>query len=366
MPQLEAWEQVFVSDEDFFETTHGDLGCIACHGGDGQSQGMAAAHTGMVRDPDSIETCSSCHNDISTTDAMSLHSTLDGYLTVLAERTGSEELSPGLELAFDNHCAGCHTSCGQCHVSRPTSAGGGLLDGHSFKNPPPMNLTCTGCHGSRINDEYKGKNATADGGMYPADVHFNPGGMACFDCHGDAEMHGDVPEQDHRYDDAAVECIDCHPDVEGGADGNQQHSIHSGNLSCQVCHSVDYKNCYSCHVQTSDEGTPYFKIEPSEMAFYIGKNAKPTEQRPWSYTVLRHVPIDPESFSFYGTNLLPEFDARPTFAPATPHNIQRNTPQNASCDTCHGNESLFLTADKVLPEELAANQDVIVDVLPGP
>jgi thiosulfate/3-mercaptopyruvate sulfurtransferase len=127
---------------------------------------------------------------------------------------------------------------------------------------------------------------------------------------------------------------------------------------------VDYKNCYSCHVQTSDEGTPYFKIEPSEMAFYIGKNAEPTELRPWSYVVLRHVPIDRESFSFYGNNLLPEFDALPTFAYATPHNIQKNTPQNASCDSCHGNESLFLTADKVLPEELAANRDVIVDELP--
>jgi thiosulfate/3-mercaptopyruvate sulfurtransferase len=117
-------------------------------------------------------------------------------------------------------------------------------------------------------------------------------------------------------------------------------------------------------LQTSDEGTPYFKIEPAEMAFYIGKNVEPTDQRPWSYVVLRHVPIDRESFSFYGNNLSPEFDARPTFAHATPHNIQRNTPQNASCDSCHGNESLFLTADKVLPDELAANQEVIVDELP--
>ena len=32
MPQLEAWEQVFVSDDAFFESTHGALGCIACHG----------------------------------------------------------------------------------------------------------------------------------------------------------------------------------------------------------------------------------------------------------------------------------------------------------------------------------------------
>ena len=71
MPQLEAWEQVFVSDDAFFETTHGDLGCIACHGGDGEAEDMEAAHTGVVRDPDSIDTCGSCHNETTTTDAMS-------------------------------------------------------------------------------------------------------------------------------------------------------------------------------------------------------------------------------------------------------------------------------------------------------
>jgi thiosulfate/3-mercaptopyruvate sulfurtransferase len=102
------------------------------------------------------------------------------------------------------------------------------------------------------------------------------------------------------------------------------------------------------------------------MAFYIGKNADLTEARPWDYVLLRHVPIDRDSFSFYGENLLPEYDSLPTFAYATPHNIQRNTPQNASCDACHGNEALFLTADKVPADELAANQDVIVDVIPGP
>lgn len=366
MPQLEAWEQVFVSDDAFFETTHGDLGCIACHGGDGAADDMEAAHTGVVRDPDSIDTCGSCHNETTTTDAMSLHSSLNGYLEVMNQRAGTEELSPGLELAFENHCEECHTSCGQCHVSRPTSAGGGLLSGHSFKNPPPMNLTCTGCHGSRVNDEYKGKNEAPEGGMIPADVHFNPGGMACFECHGSAEMHGDGPEQSHRYDDAAVECADCHPQVVGGVDGNPQHAMHTADLSCQVCHSVDYKNCYSCHVQTSDEGTPYFKIDPSEMAFYIGKNADPTESRPWNYVLLRHVPIDPDSFSFYGEDLLPEFDSLPTFAYATPHNIQLSTPQNASCEACHDDEALFLTADKVRQEELAANENVIVDVLPLP
>ena len=75
----------------------------------------------------------------------------------------------------------------------------------------------------------------------------------------------------------------------------------------------------------------------------------------------------PVEKSFVG---LPEgmtnFDALSTWRYATPHNIQRQTPQNASCDACHGNEALFLTADKVAPEELNANLPVIVDQIPPP
>jgi thiosulfate/3-mercaptopyruvate sulfurtransferase len=49
---------------------------------------------------------------------------------------------------------------------------------------------------------------------------------------------------------------------------------------------------------------------------------------------------------------------------STPHNVQKETPQNASCNACHGNAAIFLTADKVRPEEVEANQEVIVDQVP--
>ena len=81
---------------------------------------------------------------------------------------------------------------------------------------------------------------------------------------------------------------------------------------------------------------------------------------------VRHVPVDPESFAFYGEDLLPNFNDQPTWRYATPHNIQRNTPQTESCNNCHGNADIFLTADKVLPEELDANAGVIVDEIPEP
>jgi len=356
---LEGWEKVLISDAEFAETIHGEMGCVTCHGGDGTADEKEVAHVDMRREPISAEACYQCHSDMES-DANSLHSTLRGYKTILEQRTNPETMAVIMEEAFGNHCESCHTSCGQCHVSRPTNLGGGLTAGHQFKKIRPMNLTCTGCHGSRIEMEYKGRNEGI-----PADVHWTKGGMPCFQCHTADEMHGKFEQQpDHRYDGpASPSCTDaeCHADIlEEDAEFREHRSFHLENVACQVCHSTDYKNCYSCHVQKSDEGVPYFKIEPSVMDVKIGYNPRQSEERPWKWVALRHVPIDPDTFSYYGDDLLPNFDALPTWVYATPHNIQRNTPQTESCDNCHGNEELFLTEDDLLPYEIEANKNVIV------
>ena len=67
---------------------------------------------------------------------------------------------------------------------------------------------------------------------------------------------------------------------------------------------------------------------------------------------------------YYGDDLFPDFDAVPTWKYATPHNIQLNTPQNESCDACHGNSELFLTEEDIRAEESGANKDVIVNEFP--
>jgi len=156
-----------------------------------------------------------------------------------------------------------------------------------------------------------------------------------------------------------------YPTVQPG-DGVQQHdATHLDKLSCQVCHSVDYQNCYSCHVQKAEDGTPFFKTDPSQMPSKIGQNTRQSTDRPWEYVPMRHVPIDRDTFAYYGQDLLPNFDALPTWVYATPHNIQRSTPQNASCNACHGNAAFFLTADDVDPDELKANRNVIVPEAPA-
>jgi hypothetical protein len=357
---LEGWEKVFINYEEFPEDVHGEIGCTECHGGNGAFEDKEQAHEGVLREPIAIEDCGKCHEDKVESDSSSLHSTLRGYETVLQQRTSEETFPMIMEEAFGNHCGSCHTSCGQCHVSRPTNLGGGLTAGHEFKKVPPMNLTCTGCHGSRIEMEFKGRNEGI-----PADLHWTKGGMPCFDCHTADEMHGELDfEQNHRYDGPAQPaCTDCHPEViEEKAEFTEHRSMHVDNLACQVCHVAEYKQCYSCHVQKSEEEEiPFFTIEPSVMDVKIGYNPIQSEDRPWKWVVLRHVPVDPDTFAYYGDDLLPNFSSRPTWVYATPHTIQRLTPQTESCDNCHGNEALFLTEEDLLPYEIEANQEVIVD-----
>lgn len=367
MPPLEAWEKVAISVDALLDlwgtgeqfSAHGQLACVDCHGGQNVDD-MDAAHDGMVGDPSEGENavCGECHYEHAPLQAGSLHSTLAGYETVLLARWDPAQTDV-IGTVMENHCVNCHASCGQCHVSQPASVGGGLIDNHAFKQTPSMTRNCTGCHGSRVKDEYTGRNEG-----YTSDVHLRTGRMACVDCHTGAEMHGVDVEGAHRYDGVQTPaCEDCHQDAVEDQE-NEYHAVHGDTLSCQVCHSISYKNCYNCHVQQSEDGVPYYEIDESEMGFYIGLNPRVSEERPYKYVPLRHVPVSPTSFEYYGENLLANFDALPTWTYATPHNIQLQTPQTESCEACHENAEIFLTADKVRPEELDANQPVIVEEIP--
>jgi thiosulfate/3-mercaptopyruvate sulfurtransferase len=375
---LEPWEKVLVDLKKFPQTVHGHVACTDCHAG-AQSADKETAHAGMIARPSegNPNSCSDCHPDVTSSFANSLHATQRGYWTSLNARSTPEN-HPALEQAFNNHCAKCHASCGDCHVAQPASVGGGLFEGHLFTRTPPMTRSCTACHGSRVGNEYLGKNEG-----YPGDVHFREGRMNCVDCHGSHELHGQPAEcstchtspeamklapANHRYDGLqSPTCESCHPDITLGRDNIQMHTVHGSDLSCQVCHSVTYTSCDGCHVAVSEKtGKPFFETQATYPTFLIGLNPQRSYTRPYKYVTLRHAPVAPTSFLFYGDNLLPNFNALPNWLYATPHNIQRTTPQTASCNACHGNPLLFLTLDKVNPEEVEANQNVIVDEVPAP
>jgi thiosulfate/3-mercaptopyruvate sulfurtransferase len=360
---LEPWEKVLVNNEKFSQTTHGKQTCSECHGGN-QSADKAQAHAGMIPNPssDSQKLCSTCHMEQVSTYQNSLHNTQAGYWTAIEKRSVPEN-HPALEEMFGNHCSTCHTTCGECHVSQPDNVGGGLFNGHVFEKTPPMTRSCTACHGSRVGNEYLGKNEEL-----PGDVHFREARMNCVKCHSGTQLHGSADDSSaaHRYaGEELPTCLSCHPTAAPGEDENQMHDIHGEQLSCQVCHSITYTSCDGCHVAVSDKsGKPFFETQATYTTFAIGRNPLQSAQRPYSYVPVRHVPVDEQSYAFYGENLLSAFNAAPTWVYATPHNIQRKTPQNQSCAACHDNPQYFLTADKVAASELQANQAVIVNAPP--
>ncbi len=348
------------------DKNHGAQACSGCHGGNPKAEARADAHKGLTRDPSwgTTNVCASCHKAIAQTFATSLHATLAGEKQSMIWRSGATTLNADLTKTFGNHCASCHSSCGDCHMSVPHSAGGGFLAGHMVKRTPPLTRVCAACHGSRVSDEYTGGNKGVK-----ADIHYSKG-IQCTQCHTGDEMHGKGQAAAlHRYAITnAPRCANCHPD-DAAFKKTTAHTMHRDaqgalKLSCQVCHAQPYKSCYSCHVQLKNGSAVYEVNAPSHeslITFKIGKNPLQDALHPAKWVTLRHAPIDPNNYDYYQKGLLTTFDAKPTWHLATPHNIQRITPQNKGCTaTCHGQRDLFLAPADLKPYEIKANASVIV------
>lgn len=362
MAPLEPHEKLFV-DPSFLEGAHGEVSCDSCHGGNPEDNNWKTAHKGIVVDPtypDATESCGECHEEIVEKNKTSLHITLAPFKNKIYLRSNPDKkVREKIDSAMGTHCMSCHSSCGQCHISRPSSVDGGLIEGHIFKKPPPMKTNCTSCHGSRIGKEFFGGNEGV-----PADVHQSEHELACEGCHSGEELHGNA--QEGTFDRYALEnrakCINCHT---GEDDENPGHLIHKDKVSCQVCHSVSYKNCFNCHVSEDKAGNPSFESDSSVMAFKIGINPNPTEARPEKYVTVRHIPVNKGLFDFYVKDGLTNFDKAPTWKLTTPHNIQLKTPQNESCIACHNDSKLFLRKLDVRSQEISANKGVIVPDKPS-
>ncbi len=363
LPQQEAWKKILVSDANFVSSMHNLDGCISCHGGKEGALDRHIAHQGLIPDPtvDPEATCGECHSTEVELATTGLHQNLTGFRTVLEAR-GANFDDPAMQEAFDQNCATCHASCGQCHISRPDVSGGGLISGHQIQEFPAPDENCAACHGARVASEFAGSNAGVQGS-----VHGLQEGMTCYDCHNITEFHGSGTKRVHRYDGEGMpSCVSCHPTANPcETEENLAHDIHWEQVACTVCHvSGPYENCYGCHVGLDEKGTPSATLEESQMQFKIGRNPNPDEVHPWDYVLVRHVPVEPDTFIEYGDVLLGEFDNAPTWKMTTPHNIQRVTLQNTTCNNCHGHEELFLSFDDIRPAEQQANDDVVVEQIP--
>jgi hypothetical protein len=309
----------------FLNSIHGKQPCQSCHGGrnNGEFKNMAQAHEGLVADPSAAGKCDGCHPAKAAANATSLHTNLWGERHAIESRAHIALTGSPQEAGFNEKCNTYHTTCGQCHVARPNSVGGGFpkigsYSSHRFWRTPDMTEQCTACHGSRVGTDYLGE---VEGNL--PDVHRSKG-MRCEHCHTMEEIHGDGRQPgdhyEHRYQVASMpRCENCHVPAD-----NEYHRAHVGvpgqTLQCQVCHSQPYKTCTNCHSLQGD-----YEINPSQVQFKIAHNPSPYRTG-YDYSVVRHVPVDAGTYADWGLTL-PGYTDQPTWVYASPHNVQRWTPQ---------------------------------------
>ncbi len=246
--------------------SHGELDCQDCHQED--KKRAKSWHPSIQTDPtaDGGTVCADCHGDEMVENFKhSLHFTVNGIakgLTArLAQTPNNQKLFEEMHFAEHEGCSSCHATCGQCHISAPDYAGGGLLNKHEFIKVPPAEQTCESCHWEN-SEQHKEQ-----------DVHVTKHNMACTDCHtAEQEFHGrnvaDIPkgglynkgpahklsghyEQTQKSDIVVAECTDCHEDKEKDhtqlLTGKPALIDHNQKLECTACHTQPYTNCFGCH-----------------------------------------------------------------------------------------------------------------------
>jgi len=365
---IEPYDRVYMGGsgyEVFKNTTHGQKECTFCHGGNGTTSDKALAHKdNFVRHPSTNpdKNCVVCHPNAMHS-GTSIHQGL-GQKKMVYSRFGAssfEALPQQLKDGYDHHCAQCHGGCGDCHVNRPQSGGGGLLKGHKFSKTPDMIDQCVTCHVSRGGHAFLGV-AT---GTVP-DVHKTKLNATCLTCHTGAELHGDGTKYEQRYSVKSLPtCVQCHSTI---AASNTYHAVHMTTLNCNACHSQDYNNCGSCHI-----GGVGVRVA-SHQKFKLALNPLP-QSRPYKIVTVRQSLMAPDSWKEYGVPLLANFDVFPTYKYTTPHNILRWTTRTQvaagkSCyDNCHvikegtkfRNLELYLMKSNLEPWEINADKNIIMD-----
>jgi hypothetical protein len=371
-PHIEPHDRVYLGGNgfsDFKKSMHGKLNCTDCHNGVGDTDDKNLAHSNdFINHPSTKaeEKCANCHADIVARTKNSLHEQGWGQKANVYGRAGVnsfEALTEEMKKGYDKNCAKCHATCGDCHVNRPLAGGGGLYQNHKFTRTPNMRDNCVACHVSRGGHAYFG----IASGTVP-DVHLTKAGFDCMDCHSKNEIHGDGNVYDQRYKMAMLpKCTNCHADL---ATSNQYHVMHLSTFNCNTCHSQDYNNCGSCHI-----GSEVGARISSHQKFKIGLNPI-SNTRPFEFATLRQSLSAPDSWQNYGIPFLPNFDSKPTYKYTTPHNIIRWTSrtkvdEGKQCyDACHlinegdgtvRNKELYLFNSDLLPWEINANKNIVVD-----
>lgn len=373
VPPSKPYDRVYLGGDGFetFKTSgHYSVGCTGCHSGVGNSGEKDVAHSGdFIKHPSSHyeDKCGACHEEITGNFTTSIHQGT-GQKRIVAIRSGLsgpqdfDQLPEHQIEGYNNNCATCHGSCGNCHVVKPVMAGGGLSAGHNFNKTPDMINVCLPCHSSPGGHDFLG----VDPDTQP-DLHYEMG-FDCLSCHDGHELHGDSKPVEQRYAYSELPtCEECHPSSEN-ATKNTWHRLHMDDFSCYVCHSQDYNSCGNCHI--NGEGARI----PSYMDYKIALNPIPEVKTGFEseFTLVRRTPAAPDNWKEYGVDGYANFDAFPTYNYTTPHNLQRWTERTSgsSCNSnCHIrmdgtdtiNKQLYLFKSDLLEWEHGATDIITVD-----
>jgi|LSQX01.2.fsa_nt_gb thiosulfate/3-mercaptopyruvate sulfurtransferase len=352
---------MFLVGEEFVQSTHGKLGCITCHGGENVVD-KESAHAGMEPYPsqDFQVSCGNCHAGESELFETSTHYTLSGMANGLLEFTNFSQLSdsPHHEDVFQNDCYKCHATCGDCHVSRAKNYSNGLIDQHNFLATPKMDESCYACHNARNAGEFMGLVG------FSGDVHFS-NGMTCMDCHPISNFHGTGELVYNMWEDELPSCLDCHEDKDPNVASDTMHSVHGDSLACQVCHAQAGNNCFECHLDEKEDGSGLGSSSESRIMFRVGYNPEITEERPYKYVVLRHVPAQTTMLEVVADDLMPNFNEKTNWKYSPTHNVQKSTFQNESCNACHDNTRIWLSEKDLRPTDSEANKRLIPELPPS-
>ncbi|MCX8067932.1 MAG: hypothetical protein RMK65_05970 [Anaerolineae bacterium] len=202
-------------------SVHGRLGCVTCHGGNGDATDVAAAHQGLIPDPshprEAARVCLPCHYDLrSEIPEKYIHTPHEWILKGIRE---------GFEVCA---CSHCHSAV--AHGPNPIASHEGLavycVDCHTARNVPPERLKCSGCHISPHDIELDCEVchqsvktwAQVRLAVHPTELTGGHAGVACFACH-DKPSFRTI---------SGYTCKDCH-----------QRPHEFGDDTCERCHTIE-------------------------------------------------------------------------------------------------------------------------------
>jgi thiosulfate/3-mercaptopyruvate sulfurtransferase len=359
-PEYQPYDRVFLGGsgyEEFKSSAHYGIGCTNCHGGVGDTGDKYKAHSDDWNPAPSIyyeEKCGMCHEGITETFASSLHNGIGQKRKVTMRSglggAGDFDQLPAHQIAgYNDKCAQCHGTCGNCHVVRPIPGGGGLSKGHKFTKTPDMINGCVVCHSSRGGHAYLG----VAPGTTP-DLHLEKAGYDCLNCHDGHELHGTGEPVQQRYAYTELpQCEQCHSNLEKS---NSYHTTHFDDFNCQVCHSQDYNNCGACHIK--DGHAEY----PAYLDFKIAMNPIKDVKDQYEIALVRRTLAHPDNWTGYDEEYAyTHFDVFPTYNYTTPHNILRWTERTSQTGSCSQNCHIRKEADSLINKELYLFKSDLLD-----